>query len=248
MSAACGGCAVLFKQTLLCIVAFVYYMKCDHCGEEIQSIKKNRHWTGGLMDVVRNSIPLPFECQHCGGSFCSKCRLPESHNCDALPISGKFQGWKPPNNNRVILDINPDVLEPYDQYRKPNGTGRIGRYYSWYYPWKKIRYTPGDVLKDIFKRLPIVLGLFIAYMFLTILMSGKDLAEMSYDFGGLMATICMWVFLIYSVWYFVRTKKYGYVEFGVVLGIFLLITPGLFSLISALCIFLYDTIFKNKGK
>ena len=213
-------------------------MKCDHCGEDLQSTEKSRHWTGGLMDVVRATIPQPFTCKRCGGSFCSNCRLPESHDCDGIPISGGFEDLSTHQKDTVI--------EPYGQYRKPKGTGRIGRYYSWNHPWKKIRYTPGDVLKDIFKRLPVVLGLFIAYMSLTILMSGKDLAGLSYDFGGFTATIIVWYFLIYSVWYFVRTKKYGYVEFGIVLGIFLLIMPGLFSLISALCIFLYDTIFKNK--
>lgn len=141
-------------------------MKCDHCGGSDKPVKI-RYPTGGLHDVVKDATPLPFTCKRCGGSFCSNCRLPESHDCDALPISGKFKGWKIPSKNRVILDLKPDVLEPYDQYRKPKGTGRIGRYYSWKYPWKKIRHTPGDVLKDIFKRVPVVVLLFLLYMFLT---------------------------------------------------------------------------------
>lgn len=36
---------------------------CDHCGKE---------------------IALPYKCAYCGGSFCSKHRLPENHNCEGL--------------------------------------------------------------------------------------------------------------------------------------------------------------------
>lgn len=31
-----------------------------------------------------NQIGLPFECNLCGGSFCSECRLPEKHDCSKL--------------------------------------------------------------------------------------------------------------------------------------------------------------------
>ena len=140
-------------------------MKCDHCGEETKTTKF-RYYTGGLKDVVKDTILLPFTCKRCGGSFCSNCRLPENHDCPALPISRKVQGWRTPSKNSVILDIKPDVLEP-NQHRKPKRTGRIGRYYSWNHPWKKIRYTPGDVLKDLLKRMPIMVLLFIIYMFIT---------------------------------------------------------------------------------
>lgn len=37
--------------------------RCDHCGS----------------DCV-----LPFTCQHCGGKFCSDCRLPPNHNCPGI--------------------------------------------------------------------------------------------------------------------------------------------------------------------
>ena len=69
----------------------------------------------------------------------------------------------------------------------------------------------------------------------------------AYDLGGLISSVMMWIFLLYSVWYFVRTKKYGYVEFGIVLGIFLVIMPGFFSMIAAVCIAVYDTAIKKKG-
>jgi hypothetical protein len=37
--------------------------RCDHCGSE---------------------TALPFTCQHCGGKFCSDCRLPPNHNCTGI--------------------------------------------------------------------------------------------------------------------------------------------------------------------
>lgn len=37
--------------------------RCDHCG---------------------NEVPLPFTCQHCGGKYCSDCRLPPNHNCTGI--------------------------------------------------------------------------------------------------------------------------------------------------------------------
>lgn len=69
----------------------------------------------------------------------------------------------------------------------------------------------------------------------------------AYDLGGLVSSIVVWIFLLYCVWYFVRTKKHGYVEFGIVLGLFLVIMPGFFSLIAAVCIAVYDTATKKKG-
>lgn len=41
--------------------------RCDRCGKE---------------------CALPFTCQHCGGSYCSDCRLPPVHACSGL------QSWK----------------------------------------------------------------------------------------------------------------------------------------------------------
>lgn len=37
--------------------------RCDHCG---------------------NECVLPFTCQHCGGKFCSDCRLPPGHDCTGI--------------------------------------------------------------------------------------------------------------------------------------------------------------------
>lgn len=69
----------------------------------------------------------------------------------------------------------------------------------------------------------------------------------AYDLGGLVSSIVIWILLLYSVWYFVHTKKYGYVEFGIVLGIFLVIMPGFFSIFTAVCIAIYDTALKRKA-
>jgi len=33
-----------------------------------------------------NEVVLPFSCQHCGGKFCDKCRLPPNHNCVNIGI------------------------------------------------------------------------------------------------------------------------------------------------------------------
>ena len=37
--------------------------RCDKCGAE---------------------VVLPFTCQHCGGKFCSDCRLPPNHDCTGI--------------------------------------------------------------------------------------------------------------------------------------------------------------------
>lgn len=37
--------------------------RCDKCGAE---------------------VALPFTCQHCGGKYCSVCRLPPNHECTGL--------------------------------------------------------------------------------------------------------------------------------------------------------------------
>ncbi|WP_123620480.1 CAP domain-containing protein [Halorubrum sp. CSM-61] len=41
-------------------------MECDHCGRELKA--------------------LEYTCSRCNGTFCTKCRLPESHDCVALEV------------------------------------------------------------------------------------------------------------------------------------------------------------------
>lgn len=41
-------------------------MECDHCGREIET--------------------LEYTCRRCDGTFCTKCRLPESHDCVVLKV------------------------------------------------------------------------------------------------------------------------------------------------------------------
>ncbi|KXA91927.1 hypothetical protein AKJ63_00380 [candidate division MSBL1 archaeon SCGC-AAA259D18] len=53
---------------------------CDYCGEE---------------------VTLPYTCGYCGGSFCSKHRLPENHDCEGLEkISKKFR-----EEGRIYRDV-----------------------------------------------------------------------------------------------------------------------------------------------
>ena len=68
--------------------------KCDYCYEDI--IKSNVSYsTGGLCNVVKETISLPFTCKRCGGNYCSECRLPENHNCNGIGFeNGKFVGIK----------------------------------------------------------------------------------------------------------------------------------------------------------
>jgi membrane associated rhomboid family serine protease len=49
--------------------------ECDQCGREEN---------------------LPYECRHCGGTYCSQHRLPENHDCPGL------QNWGEPDDPRVF--------------------------------------------------------------------------------------------------------------------------------------------------
>ena len=118
-------------------------MKCSHCGNEIKT-GKFRQYTGGLHDVVKDTAPLPFTCNRCGGSFCSKCRLPENHNCDGIPISGGFKECTP--HKKSPVSSKPNQVHPKILCRTS---------------------APGYFIKNGLKLLPIVLLLFIVYMFLT---------------------------------------------------------------------------------
>lgn len=42
-------------------------------------------------DVCRKEESMPYNCRHCGGTYCSEHRLPENHNCSGL------QNWNDPN-------------------------------------------------------------------------------------------------------------------------------------------------------
>lgn len=115
-------------------------MKCGHCGNDIQPAKF-RQYTGGLHDVVKNTAPLPFTCNRCGGSFCSKCRLPENHDCDGIPISGGFKEYAPHKGKSKSNQVHP-------------------KNYIRVFP-------PGHIIKNVLKLLAIVFLLFIVYMFIT---------------------------------------------------------------------------------
>ncbi|WP_302082344.1 rhomboid family intramembrane serine protease [Salinibaculum rarum] len=46
-------------------------------------------------DVCGNEENMPYQCRHCGGTFCAEHRLPESHNCPGL------ENW---NDNQAVFD------------------------------------------------------------------------------------------------------------------------------------------------
>jgi len=58
-------------------------MDCDYCKNEIEPSKAKKN-TGGRFTIVKEAISMPFKCRRCGGSFCSKHRLPENHDCAGL--------------------------------------------------------------------------------------------------------------------------------------------------------------------
>lgn len=43
-------------------------------------------------DVCGKQVDLPYECNECGGTFCSKHRLPENHDCPGLQDWGEPSG------------------------------------------------------------------------------------------------------------------------------------------------------------
>ncbi|WP_418285970.1 CAP domain-containing protein [Halorubrum sp. DTA46] len=79
-------------------------MKCDHCGREIEA--------------------LGHTCRRCDGTFCTQCRLPESHDCVALKIKKAEQQLKheadqvEPWFKDDFRLSNVDASDPADQSRK----------------------------------------------------------------------------------------------------------------------------------
>ena len=65
------------------------------------------------------------------------------------------------------------------------------------------------------------------------------------DLAYLLFTSAAWLFMIYSVWYFVHTIKHGYFEFGIVVGVFLLIMPRGYSIIFGILIAICDQFIKK---
>ncbi|MUV86602.1 rhomboid family intramembrane serine protease [Natronomonas sp. CBA1123] len=43
-------------------------------------------------DVCGKHVNMPYNCRHCGGTYCSEHRLPENHNCPGL------ESWNDPQN------------------------------------------------------------------------------------------------------------------------------------------------------
>jgi len=89
-------------------------MECDYCKNEIDPVKVRKP-TGGNFEVVSDTkIKMPFNCRRCGGSFCTKHRLPENHNC---------VGLKPP----IIIDLKNIDIEAKTPIDKLNDLEKIKR-------------------------------------------------------------------------------------------------------------------------
>lgn len=76
-------------------------MECDYCRNEIETAK-HRQYTGGNFDVIKETVPLPFICRRCGGSFCADHRLPETHDCIGLLDNSKFH---------ISDELKEDIME-----------------------------------------------------------------------------------------------------------------------------------------
>ncbi|MFB6153022.1 MAG: rhomboid family intramembrane serine protease [Halodesulfurarchaeum sp.] len=65
-------------------------------------------------DLCGREEGMPYQCRHCGGTFCSQHRLPENHDCPGL------EDWNDPGG---VFDSGfDDGLEPSS---KPGRTGRF---------------------------------------------------------------------------------------------------------------------------
>lgn len=85
-------------------------MDCDYCGNDIASAKYKRY-SGGNFDFVGETIPLPFICRRCGGTFCADHRLPEQHDCIGLA------------KNRVVVSLD-DIIIKDDLEKQPTTTNK----------------------------------------------------------------------------------------------------------------------------
>lgn len=79
-------------------------MKCDYCGEEIGGGKYTFE-TGGNKRIKSKTLPLPFTCSGCWGTFCAKHRLPESHKCPKIPKRKVRKSNIPSKTMHLTADI-----------------------------------------------------------------------------------------------------------------------------------------------
>ena len=85
-------------------------MKCDYCENGIAPAKF-RQYSGGNFDFTRETIPLPFICKRCGGTFCADHRLPEFHDCIGL------------EKNRITVSFD-DIVIKDDLQKQPPTTNK----------------------------------------------------------------------------------------------------------------------------
>ncbi|MFB6309485.1 MAG: AN1-type zinc finger domain-containing protein, partial [Haloarculaceae archaeon] len=67
-------------------------------------------------DECGKSESMPYQCRHCGGTFCSEHRLPESHDCPGL------DDWGDPGG---VFDSGFDDSVTTDQPRQEGWRDRL---------------------------------------------------------------------------------------------------------------------------
>lgn len=89
-------------------------------------------------DFCKKKLPsIPFKCRHCGGLFCGKHRLPESHNCKEFTYSKTTY-----SQNRKVQDYKPvHSLRQKKTYQQKNKK-KAKRKYLYF----KIRNTVKSIL------------------------------------------------------------------------------------------------------
>ena len=65
-------------------------------------------------------------------------------------------------------------------------------------------------------------------------------------FGGWVGFIGIWYCLIYSAWHFMKKRDVKNISIGIVVFCFLNCVPGIISVISAICLYLYQRVENSK--
>lgn len=83
----------------------------------------------GQCQLCKKEVDMPFTCSYCNQTFCSDHRLPEEHQCPALPQI-RDRKW-PIKKNSPKKDKNPPKQSPQgDTATKPSISTRISAWYK----------------------------------------------------------------------------------------------------------------------
>jgi len=93
-------------------------MKCDFCNEDIGGGDSYTYETGGNKRIKSMTLPIPFTCRECGGTFCPKHRLPEYHNCTYEPTLKSTTNTKIETIYTKVTEIDPIILKEQELKQK----------------------------------------------------------------------------------------------------------------------------------